>query len=81
MCIRDRYYAYRSPASGSVTIYLDDVEQGAFTLENHTDPAGQFYVKIFEAMELEDTEHTLRIACDSTDTQKTIDMLSVIGDN
>ena len=76
-----QYYAYRSPAGGSVTIYLDDVEQGAFTLENHTDPEGQFYVKIFEALELDDTEHTLRIACDSTDTQKTIDMLSVIGDN
>ena len=76
-----QYYAYRSPISGSVGISLDAVEQGDFDLKTDRDPEGQYYVKVFEAMNLEDTEHTLRIACDSTETQKTIDMLSVIGQN
>jgi hypothetical protein len=64
-----------------VAISLDGVEQGEFDLENDIDPEGQYYVKIFEARDLENTEHALRIACDSTDTQKTIDMLSVIGES
>ena len=76
-----QYYAYRSPTSGSVRISLDGIEQGDFDLKTDRDPEGQYYVKVFEAMNLEDTEHTLRIACDSTETQKTIDMLSVIGQN
>ena len=37
-------------------------------------------MKVFEALDLDDTEHTFAIACDSTDAEKTIDMLWVIGD-
>lgn len=76
-----QYYAYRSPTSGSVTINLDGVQQGEVDLSSDADPEGQYYVKVFEALDLEDGEHTLRIVCDGNPTQKTIDMLSVIGDN
>ena len=75
-----QYYAHRNPTSGSVALSLDGVEQGMFDLSYDADPEGQFYVKVFEALGLDDGEHTLVIACDSTDAEKTIDMLWVIGE-
>lgn len=73
-----QYYAYRSPASGTVRILLDGLEQGAFNLATSNSPKGQYYVKIYEALGLPDTEHRLRIECDGNDRPKTIDMLSIL---
>lgn len=73
-----QYYAFRSPQGGKVEIILDDVSYGEFDLENHSSTHGQYYVKIFEKLDLDAGLHTLRIYGDSESTEKTIDMLSII---
>jgi len=73
-----QYFAHCSPKSGSVRITLDDVSYGEFNLENHSNIHGQYYVKIFEKLKLEDGEHTLTIVGDENETEKSIDMLSII---
>lgn len=73
-----QYYAYRSPKGGVVSITLDGVSYGSFNLENHSSIHGQYYVKIFEKFDLNLGPHTLIIQGDENDTEKTIDMLSII---
>ncbi|WP_276391748.1 ADP-ribosylglycohydrolase family protein [Eudoraea chungangensis] len=76
-----QYYAYRSPKGGSVTIHLDGKSYGSFSLENHASTLGQYYVKIFEKLDLASGPHTLSIQGDSYETEKSIDMLSIINKN
>ena len=71
------YFAHKSSKGGMITIILDGVKQGEYDLKTNI-PHGQHYVKIFEKMNLTDTEHTLKIVGDGKNTQKTIDMLSII---
>jgi len=73
-----QYYAYRSPKGGIVNITLDGVYIGKFNLENHSSDYGQYYVKIFEKLDLSPGSHTLIIQGDENATEKTIDMLSII---
>lgn len=73
-----QYYAYRSPQGGVVSIILDGVPYGEFVQEDHSSIHGQHYVKIFEKLDLSPGDHTLQIVGDSSETEKTIDMLSVI---
>ena len=73
-----QYYAYRSPSGGTVSITLDGVSYGEFSLENHASEHGQHYVKIFEKLDLSSGFHTLIIQGDENSSEKTIDMLSVI---
>ncbi len=73
-----QYYAFRSPKGGFVNITLDGVSQGEFSLAYHASEHGQYYVKIFEKMDLSPGSHTLIIQGDEDSTEKTIDMLSVI---
>ena len=73
-----KYYAYRSPTSGRVVVSLDGIERGAFDLKSDANSEGQRYVKIFEALDFDNTTHTIVITCDPQDTTKTIDMLSII---
>jgi hypothetical protein len=73
-----QYYAYRSPEGGIVSIILDGVSFGEFDQEDHSSIHGQHYVKIFEKLDLSPGDHTLKIVGDSKETEKTIDMLSVI---
>ena len=73
-----QYYAYRSPQGGVVSIILDGVPYGEFDQEDHSSIHGQHYVKIFEKLDLSPGDHTLKIVGDSKETEKTIDMLSVI---
>jgi hypothetical protein len=73
-----QYYAYRSPKGGIVNITLDGVSYGAFNLENHSSKHGQHYVKIFEKMDLDPGTHVLIIEGDQNETEKTIDMLSIV---
>jgi hypothetical protein len=73
-----QYFAYRSPDGGVVNIILDGVPQGEFGLENHSSIHGQYYVKIFEKLDLVYGSHTIQIVGDKNKTEKTIDMLSII---
>ena len=73
-----QYYAYRSPKGGNVSITLDGISYGEFSLESHASDHGQYYVKIFEKLDLSTGSHTLVIQGDGNSTEKTIDMLSVI---
>lgn len=74
-----QYYAYRSPKGGLVQIILDGKSYGAFSLENHASDQGQYYVKVFEKLNLEYGSHTIQILGDDQPTEKTIDMLSIIN--
>jgi hypothetical protein len=74
-----QYYAFRGPTGGTVTVSLDGTEHGPIDLKFDGSPHGQHYVKVFEATDLQNTDHTLRIDCDSSESEKTIDMLSIIG--
>jgi len=76
-----QYYAFRSPKGGIVSITLDGIPYGEFSLENHSSIHGQHYVKIFEKYDLPNGSHTMQIIGDNKDTEKTIDMLSVINPN
>ncbi|MDC3132757.1 ADP-ribosylglycohydrolase family protein [Flavobacteriaceae bacterium] len=73
-----QYYAYRSPKGGSVSISIDGVNFGEFSQEDHSSSHGQYYVKIFEKRDLVEGSHTIQITGDQSDTEKTIDMLSII---
>ncbi len=75
-----QYYAYRSPKGGVVRILLDGESYGEFSLENHASEHGQYYVKIFEKLDLPYGEHTIQILGDEKPTEKTIDLLSIIND-
>ena len=41
---------------------------------------GQYYVKIFEKLDLDYGNHLIQIVGDANDTEKTIDMLSISED-
>ncbi|MBT8185786.1 MAG: ADP-ribosylglycohydrolase family protein [Eudoraea sp.] len=73
-----QYYAYRSPKGGKVSIELDGKPMGEFSLEDHSSEYGQYYVKIFEKLNLDRGSHTIKIIGDDTEKEKTIDMLSII---
>lgn len=73
-----QYYAFRSPKGGVVNITIDGVSYGEFSQEDHSSIYGQYYVKIFEKLDLENGNHTIQITGDKNDTEKTIDMLSII---
>ena len=73
-----QYYAYRSPKGGNVSIRIDGVNYGEFGQEDHSSSHGQYYVKIFEKRDLVKGHHTIQITGDQSDTEKTIDMLSII---
>lgn len=73
-----QYYAYRSAASGTVSIALDNKPLGSIDLASTASPKGQYYAKVFERHKLPAGKHTLHIECDENDTTKTIDMLSII---
>ena len=73
-----QYYSFRNAAAGTVTVTLDDEDQGVVDLSNDVSNDGQYYVKVFERLELAPGDHTLRITCDSDTTYKSIDMLSII---
>ena len=71
-----QYYAYRDATGGEVTVYLDSIKQGAFSLSN---PISQHYIKIFEVSGLKNEEHVLEIKGDDSNTMKSIDMLQIRG--
>ena len=83
-----QYFAFRNSAAGTVTVTLDGEKHAIVDLSlavskdgssngsQHYD--GQYYAKVFERRELAPGDHTLLIACDSNDTYKSIDMLSII---
>lgn len=73
-----QYFAYRSPDGGVVNIILDGVPLGEFDLEDQSSIHGQYYVKIFEKLDLAYGSHTIQIVGDKNKTEKTIDMLSII---
>ncbi|MEP0132822.1 MAG: ADP-ribosylglycohydrolase family protein [Eudoraea sp.] len=75
-----QYYAYRSPRGGMVEILLDGTSYGEFSLEDHSGIHGQYYVKIFEKLDLDYGNHLIQIVGDANDTEKTIDMLSISED-
>lgn len=74
-----QYYAFRSPKGGKVSVILDNIDYGEFNLENHASEHGQYYIKIFEKLDLPDKSHTIKIVGDKNTTEKTIDMLSIIS--
>ncbi|MCW5517135.1 ADP-ribosylglycohydrolase family protein [Muriicola sp. Z0-33] len=73
-----QYYAYRSPKGGNVNIILDGIPMGTYSLEDNSSSHGQYYVKIFEKLNLDPGAHTIKIIGDATEKEKTIDMLSII---
>ena len=73
-----QYYAFRSPEGGNVSIEIDGIPMGEFSLENHSSKHGQYYVKIFEKLNLKSGEHIIRILGDNSAKEKTIDMLAII---
>lgn len=73
-----QYYAHRSPKGGTVTIELDGISYGPFSQKDTSNVHGQYYVKIFELRDLAKGNHTIQILGDDKETEKTIDMLSVI---
>ena len=75
-----QYYAHRSPGGGTVEILIDGKSYGEFNLENHASIHGQYYVKVFEKLDLNYGNHSIQIIGDANDSEKTIDMLSIIGE-
>ena len=61
-----------------VKVGLDGKNYGEFSLKNDSNEYGQYYVKIFEKLNLNSGEHTLKIVGDSSPREKTIDLLSII---
>ncbi|MGB5320632.1 ADP-ribosylglycohydrolase family protein, partial [Eudoraea sp.] len=59
-----QYYAYRGKKGGNVTIILDGKSYGDFNQEDYSDIHGQYYVKIFEQLDLPYGRHTLQIMGD-----------------
>lgn len=72
-----QFYAYRSSKGGTLNIFIDDIDFGTYNQENATSEHGQYYVKIFEKLNLTPGEHTIKIVGDGKPTEKTIDMLSI----
>ena len=72
-----QFYAYRSSRGGTLNIFIDDIDFGTYNQENATSEHGQYYVKIFEKLNLTPGEHTIKIVGDGKPTEKTIDMLSI----
>lgn len=68
----------RRPEGGEVPISVDSVDCGRFSHFTDMSEYGQYYVKIFSKTDLEPDKHTLRIECDGTKREKTIDMISVM---
>lgn len=75
-----QYYAHRSPKGGKVEVRIDGKSYGEFSLQDHSGIHGQYYVKIFEKLDLTYGVHTIEIVGDANDTEKTIDMLSIKED-
>jgi len=75
-----QYYAYVSPEGGGVTVELDGISYGAYSLNDQSIPEGRYYVKIFEKLDLAYGDHTIKIVCDENSSEKTIDLLSIIKD-
>ena len=73
-----QYYAYKSHKGGNVQIILDGKDYGEFSLKSESSVHGQYYVKIFEKLNLSSNKHKLQIIGDSDKSEKTIDMLSFI---
>jgi hypothetical protein len=73
-----QYYSFRNATAGTVVVTLDDVDLGVVDLSSDISKDGQYYVKVFEQLDLSPGDHTLRITCDSDLTHKYIDMLSII---
>lgn len=61
-----------------MSIVFDGVPYGKFSLKDTSSIHGQYYVKIFEMLDLANESHTIKIIGDENATEKTIDMLSVI---
>ncbi len=76
-----QYFAFKDSGSGKVTVYLDGVKHGEYSLKSDVSSLGQHYVKIFSKTGLTKTRHTIKIKGDADNTQKTIDMLSIIAEN
>ena len=72
-----QYYAFRHAEAGKVTVTLDG-EQSVIDLGNNASPHGQYYVKVFERLDLAPGDHQLRITCEQDATYKNIDMLSIV---
>ncbi|MBF11816.1 MAG: heme biosynthesis protein HemY [Flavobacteriaceae bacterium] len=73
-----QYFAYKSNKGGNVQIILDGKDYGEFSLKSESSVHGQYYVKIFEKLNLSSNKHKLQIIGDSDKSEKTIDMLSFI---
>ena len=73
-----QYYAYRNSKGGKVTILIDGKNYGEFSLKSDSNKYGQYYIKIFEKLNLNPGKHNLKIIGDSSLKEKTIDMLSII---
>ena len=73
-----QYYAFRSPKGGNVQVILDGKDYGKFCLKDDSSKYGQHYIKIFEKFDLEPKKHTLQIIGDADESEKTIDMVSII---
>ena len=73
-----QYYAFRSPKGGYVQVILDGKDYGKFSLKDDSSKYGQHYIKIFEKFDLEPKKHTLQIIGDADESEKTIDMVSII---
>ena len=71
-------FSYKSFKGGKIKILLDGQNFGEFSLENYFNEKGQYFIKIFEKLNLQPKRHTLKIICDSEATEKTIDMISII---
>ena len=73
-----QYYAFKSQKGGNVQVILDGKDYGKFTLKDDSSKYGQHYIKIFEKFDLEPKKHTLQIIGDDDESEKTIDMVSII---
>ncbi len=71
-------FAHRNSEAGTMTVAIDENEPTVVDLASDADPHGQYYVKVFESLDLEPGEHTLRIDCDDEATTKSIDMVSIV---
>lgn len=73
-----QYYAFRSQKGGDVYVILDGINYGKFSLKDDSSKYGQHYVKIFEKLNLVPKKHILQIIGDADETEKNIDMISII---
>lgn len=71
-------YSFRSPEGGEVSISVDGVDCGSFSQFTDVSEYGQYYVKIFSKTDLEPGDHTLRIECDGSEREETINAISIM---